>query len=168
MIGNYLKEYKKQFKKDCKDYRRRPNSDWKKRWMPMIKYDHDFDGAFLIALIVHKLHIMLDYYEHGKYCMQVDESRLEIVDSLREACRLGDMLIADEFDYPAYEIMEAHMHMSSKPSDKKGLSELVITWDSPADEEAYNMASEKADKERLTTEKKFFDYICKNYHMWWD
>ena len=172
MIGKHLKEYKKKYlaerRSEPRKVRLKKNSDWRKRWMPFIKYDHDFDGAFLLELIVYKLHIMLDYYDHGKYCVQVDESRLEIVKSLREACRLGDMLIADEFDYPAYKIMEAHMHMSSRPSDKEGLSELVITWDSPEDEEAYNIASEKADEERKSTEKKFFDYICKNYHMWWD
>ena len=32
--------------------------------------------------------IMLDYYDHGKYCWQVDESRLEIVESLKEGLPL--------------------------------------------------------------------------------
>ena len=101
MIGKHLKDYKKAYKRNRHENRRwcvKKNSDWKKRWMPFIKYDHDFDGFFLIELINHKLHIMLDFYEHGKYCMQVDESRLEIVDELREACRLGDLIIADEFN----------------------------------------------------------------------
>ena len=74
--------------------------------MPFIKYDHDFDGSFLIELIVHKLHIMLDYYDHGKYCWQVDKSRLEIVESLKEACRLGDLILEDNFNTPAFEIMD--------------------------------------------------------------
>jgi hypothetical protein len=101
--------------------------------------------------------------------MQVDESRLEIVESLKEACRLGDMLIADEFDNDAYAIMEAHMHMSSKPSETcKGCSQLVITWDSPEDEAAYDWAIKDADALRAKTEKEFFEYIGAHYHEWWD
>lgn len=72
MIGRHLKEYKKKCLAEMKSEPRRArikkNSDWKKRWLPFIEYDHDFDGSFLIELIVHKLHIMLDYYDHGKYC----------------------------------------------------------------------------------------------------
>lgn len=41
--------------------------------------------------------------------MQVDESRLEIVKSLQEACKLGDMLVEDHFDDAAYEFSKQHM-----------------------------------------------------------
>lgn len=174
MIGKHLKEYKKAYLADRKKNKRtcvKKNTDWKKRWLPFIKYDHDFDGFFLIELINHKLHIMLDYYEHGKYCSQVDESRLEIVDELREACRLGDLIIADEFDYSAFEIMEAHMHTYTTPCEDekyKGCCQLHMDWDSPENEAAYNELSKKCDKEREKTIDKFFSYIRKNYRKWWD
>ena len=172
MIGKHLKEYKKKYKAERRAEPRRcrikKNSDWKKRWMPFIKYDHDFDGGFFLELIVHKLHIMLDFYEHGKYCMQVDESRLEIVDSLREACRLGDLILADEFDKEALDILGKHMHISSKPSDKEGLSEMVITWDDEGQHELYEKLSKEADKEREKTIDKFFKFIRKEYRKWWD
>ena len=170
MIGKHLKEYKKAYKRKRWEDRKwcvKKNSDWRKRWMPFIKYDHDFDGDFLIELIVHKLHIMLDYYEHGKYCMQVDESRLEIVDELREACRLGDLIIADDFNEPAYEIMEKHMKTSTTPNDD-GTCTLHMDWDTPENEAEYRKLSKETDALREKTIDQFFKYIRKNYRKWWD
>lgn len=171
MIGKHLKEYKAKYlaarRAEHPKSRIKKNSDWKKRWLPFIKYDHDFDGGFFLELIVHKLHIMLDYYDHGKYCSQVDESRLEIVDSLKEACRLGDLLMADEFDFPAYEIMEAHMKTYTTPNDD-GTCTLHMDWDTPENEEAYHKLSKECDELRDKTEKEFFNYIRDNYHKWWD
>jgi len=171
MIGKHLKEYKKKYLAERKAQHRKArikkNTDWRKRWMPFIKYDHDFDGAFFIELIVHKLHIMLDYYDHGKYCWQVDESRLEIVDSLKEACRLGDLILADDFNNPAFDIMEAHMTTYTTPSDN-GCCELHMDWDSPENEAEYNRLIKETDVEREKTIDEFFDYIRKHYREWWD
>ena len=167
MIGKHLKDYKKAFNK--KEYK--VNSDWKKRWLPFIKYDHDFDGEFLIRIMVQKLHIMLDFYEHGKYCIQADESRLEIVESLREACRLGDLILEDKFNYPAYEIMEKHHRMWTEPCEDenfKGCSTVKMEWDSPEAEAEYKRLLEIGDKERDETIDKFFDYIKENFYHWCD
>ena len=173
MIGKHLKDYKKTYmaerRAEPRKVRIKKNSDWKKRWMPFIKYDHDFDGAFLIELIVHKLHIMLDYYDHGKYCWQVDESRLEIVESLKEACRLGDMILADKFEDPAYEIMEKHHRMWCEPDSKhKGCGEIKMEWDSPENEALYEKARKAGEEFRERTIDEFFDYIRKHYREWWD
>ena len=171
MIGKHLEEYKRKYlaerRSKPRKIRLKKNSDWKKRWLPFIKYDHDFDGFFFIDLIVHKLHIMLDYYEHGKYCMQVDESRLEIVESLKEACRLGDLIIEDNFDDPAFEIMEKHMKTSTTPNND-GTSTLHMDWDTPEDEAEYDKLKAKADIEREKTIDEFFNFIRKNYRLWWD
>ena len=171
MIGKHLEEYKRKYlaerRSKPRKIRLKKNSDWKKRWMPFIKYDHDFDGFFFIDLIVHKLHIMLDYYEHGKYCMQVDESRLEIVESLKEACRLGDLIIEDNFDDPAFEIMEKHMKTSTTLNND-GKSTLHMDWDTPEDEAEYDKLKAKADAEREKTIDEFFSFIRKNYRLWWD
>lgn len=171
MIGKHLKEYKKKYlaerRSEPRKVRLKKNSDWRKRWMPFIKYDHDFDGFFFIDLIVHKLHIMLDYYDHGKYCMQVDESRLEIVESLKEACRLGDLIIEDKFNDPAFEIMEKHMKTSTTPNND-GTSTLHIKWDSPEDEAEYDKLMKETDAIREKTINEFFNFIRKNYRLWWD
>lgn len=165
-MGKHLKEYKKEYRKSITS-KVKTNKDWKKRWLPFIKYDHDFDGGFLIDLIVHKLHIMLDFYEDGKHCWQVDESRLEIVESLKEACRLGDMIIADEFGKEAFDVLEKHMHISSEP-ENDGLHRLDIRWDSPEAGALYNELTNKADELREKTIDKFFEYIRNHYNEWWD
>lgn len=170
MIGKHLKEYKKAYKTDRWENRKtcvHKNSDWRKRWMPFIKYDHDFDGFFLIELINHKLHIMLDFYDHGKYCTQVDESRLEIVESLKEACRLGDLIIADDFNEPAYKIMMAHMKTYTTPNND-GTCTLHMDWDTPEDEAEYDKLIKETDAIREKTIDEFFDFIRKNYRLWWD
>lgn len=48
--------------------------------------------------------------------MQVDESRLEIVKSLQEACKLGDMLVEDRFDDAAHEFSKQHMKTTRENS----------------------------------------------------
>ena len=171
MIGKHLKDYKKKYlakrKAESRKARIKKNSDWKKRWLPFIKYDHDFAGAFLIDLIVHKLHIMLDYYDHGRYCMQVDESRLEIVESLKEACRLGDLIVEDNFNAPAFEIMEKHLKISTTPNND-GTGTFHLNWDSPEDEAEYKKLMKETDAVREKTVDEFFSFIRKNYQLWWD
>ena len=170
MIGKHLKDYKKAYLAERRKNRRscvKKNTDWCKRWMPFIKYDHDFDGAFLVELIVHKLHIMLDYYDHGKYCSQVDESRLEIVESLKEACRLGDLIIKDEFNYDAYDVMEAHMHSYTTPCGD-GTCQLHMDWDTPENKALYDKLIKEGDERRDQTINEFFHYIAENFGKWWD
>lgn len=173
MIGKHLKGYKKKYlaerKATPRKARIKKNTDWRKRWMPFIKYDHDFDGAFFIELIVHKLHIMLDYYDYGKYCWQVDESRLEIVESLKEACKLGDAILEDKFEDAAYEVMMAHHRMWCEPDpNNKHCGEIKMEWDSPENEAKYEELRKAGEAEREKTIDEFFNYIRKNYHLWWD
>ena len=170
MIGKHLKDYKKAYKRKRWEDRKwcvKKNSDWKKQWLPFIKYDHNFDGTFLVELIVHKLHIMLDFYEHGKYCAQCDEERLEIVKELKEACRLGDLIIADEFNEPAYKVMMAHMKTYTTPNDN-GTCTLHMDWDTPENKAEYDRLEKETDAEREKTIDKFFKFIRKNYRKWWD
>lgn len=174
MIGKHLKDYKKAYLADRKKYKKtcvKKNSDWKKRWMPFIKYDHDFDGGFLIELIVHKLHIMLDYYDHGKYCWQVDESRLEIVESLKEACRLGDLILEDNFNEPAFEIMDKHYTAWAEEITEgkfKGMYEHKSKWDSEENELKYETLMKETDELREKTIDQFFNHIRKHFNEWWD
>jgi len=173
MIGKHLKDYKKDYiakrRAEHPKSRIKKNSDWKRRWMPFIKYDHDFDGAFLIELIVHKLHIMLDFYDHGKYCSQVDESRLEIVDSLKEACRLGDLIIEDNFNEPAYKILMEHHKMWTVPDEEyPGCGRIMMEWDSPENEAEYDKLMAETDALREKTIDEFFSHIRTHFREWWD
>ena len=167
MIGNHLKAYKKRFKERIKGERLKMNSDWNLRWLPFIKYDHDFDGNYFLELIVYKLHILLDYYEHGKYCMQVDESRLEIVKSLQEACKLGDMLVEDHFDDAAYEFSKQHMK-TTKENTIEGYWNFHVAWDNEVNRSKYDSLVKQAQQEREVTKQKFFKYLADHYEEWWD
>ncbi len=170
MIGQHLKDYKKAYLSNRKKYKKtctKKNSDWKERWMPFIKYDHDFDGGFLIELIVHKLHIMLDYYDHGKYCWQVDESRLEIVESLKEACRLGDLILEDNFNKPAFEILDKHYTAWSEKITE-GKYKYKYKWDSEENKLKYDSLMKETDELREKTIDQFFDHIRKHFNEWWD
>lgn len=171
VIGKHLKAYKKNYldrrKAEPRKVRIKKNSDWRRRWMPFIKYDHDFDGIFFIELIVHKLHIMLDYYDHGKYCHQVDESRLEIVKSLKEACKLGDMILEDAFYDPVYKFMEEHTHINEIPYSD-GNVQISIVWDSKENEQQYKEISRKCEASKKKIINHFFNYIKENYDRWWD
>lgn len=174
MIGQHLKDYKKAYLSNRKKYKKtcvKANSDWKERWMSFIKYDHDFDGLFLIELIVHKLHIMLDYYDHGKYCWQVNESRLEIVESLKEACRLGDLILEDNFNAPAFEILDKHYTTwSEKITEGKFIDmyEYKYKWDSEENKLKYDSLMKETDELREKTIDQFFDHIRKHFNEWWD
>ena len=170
MIVKHLKEYKKKYlaeiRSKSRKVRLKKNSDWKKRWLPFIKYDHDFDGSFLIELIVHKLHIMLDYYDHGKYCWQVDESRLEIVESLKEACRFGDLILEDNFNDPAFDIMEKHYTTWAEEiteGKSKGMYEYKSKWDSEENKLKYESLIKEANEVRVKTIDQFFDHIRIHY-----
>lgn len=167
MIGKHLKAYKKRFKERIKVEGLRMNSDWKLRWLPFIKYDQDFDGGYFLGLIVYKLHILLDYYEHGKYCIQVDESRLGIVKSLQEACKLGDMLVEDHFDDVAHEFSKQHMK-TTKEKTTEGYWIFDAIWDNEVNKLKYDSLVKQAQQERENTKQKFFKYLADHYEEWWD
>ena len=171
MIGKHLKEYKKSLKGEGKPLNRKhgykKNNNWRKQWLPYIKYDHNFDGNFLIQLIVYKLHIMLDFYEHGKYCLQCDEERLAIVDELREACRLGDLILEDKFEEEAYKIMGEHMKVVTTPNEN-GTVNWGHVWDSKENEDEYKRLTKIGEEEREKTIDEFFKYIRAHYMNWWD
>lgn len=170
MIGKHLKDYKKAYKADRKANKGscvKKNRDWKRRWLPFIKYDHDFDGSFFIEIMVHKLHIMLDYYKHGKYCLQTDESRNEIVSNLQEACRLGDLIIADDFCDEAYEFSHNHRKTYTTPLGD-GKRQFHIEWDSEENKTIYNKMMVEGEALREKTIDEFFHYVRKHYEEWWD
>lgn len=168
MVGQHLKEYKKKFKQKIKQEKLCKSKDWKKRWLPYIKYDHDFDGGYFLELIVYKLHILLDYYEQKENCMQVDESRLQIVDNLKIACKLGDLILEDNFDKEVYAFSELHSKHYTKATDKKCWYELIIEWDSEENKEKYFKLIEDGEQERQKAIKEFFNYLAENYEKWWD
>lgn len=162
-LGKDFKQYKKSILKEYKKYEK--PTKWRQRWLPFIKYDKDFDGFYFVALIVYKLHLMLDFYSNSDNCMQVDESRLLIVESLTEACELGDAIVNDSFFDDALNILSTHLSITDEIEDS---NKLVFNWDSEENEKLYIKLNQEAQENKQQTIKKFFKFLGDHYEEWWD
>ena len=101
--------------------------------------------------------------------MQVDKSRLEIVNSLKEACRLGQIILDDKFEDKVFEFSEKHSkRYKEKSTDLKDAYELIIKWDSEENREKFYKMLEEAENSRILAKKEFFNYLAENYDLWWD
>ena len=59
-----------------------------KKYKSFLLNNREFDYGYLDDMILLKLKHMLSFYSNPDKCMQVDESRLEIVAELKEAISL--------------------------------------------------------------------------------
>ena len=87
------------FKKFCRrlndrEYRRflKMRKRHRKELVELAKNSEDFDFGYLHALADLKVRQFLEYYESGWNVWQTEETRTEIVDSLKEAVRLADLI----------------------------------------------------------------------------
>lgn len=169
-IGILFKDYKKELKSSYINIRgQKKQYNWKKRWLPFIKYDKDFDGTYFIELIVYKLHLMLDFYSDPANCMQTDETRLPIVESLSKACELGDAIVNDSFFDEALDVLMKHQKMYiEKLNNSTSYSQLYLEWDSEENEKLYRKLDQEAQEKKQQTVKEFFKLLCDNYEYWWD
>ena len=141
--------------------RAKSQRNWRRRWLKVVKADRDWDGAYLLELINHKLHLMLDFYSSDEP-MQVDESRLQIVKELKEVCELGDNILNDTYHAAAEAVFDKHCQM--KVTD--GI--FCVTWDTPQDKENHERLSKQGDKDMEAAIAKFFYLISRDYRNWWD
>ena len=76
------------------------NKNWKKRWKDFIKYDYDWDGVFLLEIIMHKLKLIQERYNSDKMSdFMAEESLKPIQDSINECVELGEKIL--NYDYGA-------------------------------------------------------------------
>lgn len=74
----------------------RRHYNWKKEWGPFIKYDADWDGFYLIKLIVYKLEKMRVSFDiYSPELRKNLEERLVTMDS---AIALGKKILLDDYD----------------------------------------------------------------------
>lgn len=165
-IGSHLDEYKKKVVARERGQFNYPDRAWRKRWLPLIKYDHDWDGEYLIMVMAFKLHIMLDFFSHRDNFVLSEESRMKIVEQLEKACELADKVVDDDFYKGAYDYLEAHIKRNEVKTDFGTGYEGV--WDSPESEAEYHRLSKEAQEERKRTIREFFDFVRDNYENWWD
>lgn len=89
-----LKQIQKEHKPP-KGVARRPYN-WKKEWGPFVKYDGDWDGAYLLDLIIYKLEKM--YIGLDIYSNEVRESLDPKLVKLKETIDLGKKLQTYDYD----------------------------------------------------------------------
>ncbi len=70
--------------------------NWKKEWGPFVKYDADWDGAYLLDLIIYKLEKM--YIALDVYSNEVRESLDPKLVKLKETIDLGKKLQTYKYD----------------------------------------------------------------------
>lgn len=72
----------------------RKNKAWKVRWLPLVKYDSDYDWEWLFAIVMRKLRLMHDWYSVSGNAAQADDSRLAIAEELGQALALGEEFLS--------------------------------------------------------------------------
>lgn len=161
-----VKEYKKYYKELHKDSRK--NKNWKKNWKFLLQYNYEWDCAFLLDIIIHKLRLMSEYFDNRDVVHMCEEDRLKIIKTLKHALELGEKIRFDEFDDEAEKFMQEHFQKFEKVVTDNNLVCCDMTWDSEDNKNKYFKMIEKSDKQRQKTIKEFFNTIRDNYFDWWD
>ena len=142
-------------------YNRNPAAQ--KRWGDIMETDHDYDGDFLIRLVVHKLELMLDYFaELEKKDKQVanyanDVSVHKIIKTINNVHELGMKILTFNYGEEADKIFE-----------EKGNPRWLIESSEEEDYIEWNRLSEQAEIDRRKDIEKFFKTIGKNIDDWWN
>ena len=75
------------------------NKDWEKEWLPFIKYDNQWDWAYMLDLLIYKLELMRTSFKY--FCHHVDQDKM--ISQIDEAIVLGKRIYnqesADEESY---------------------------------------------------------------------
>lgn len=102
--------------------------NWKKEWGPFLKYDADWDGAYLIELIIYKLEKM--YLHLDLYSNEIREDLDKRLVVLRETIDLGKKV--QNFDYYEDSYNWGVLHCAHVAHvEKKGSSEeihKIVKW----------------------------------------
>ena len=171
--GKHLDEFKKDFLKkyDLGGY---VDRNWKKRWLPYIKYDHDWDGMYILFLILAKLHIMYDFYSTPDNCVQSDEGLQQTLKELKEAIDFGEKFVQQD-NYDAYydealQFMQEHTTTVEKELTffETKTKSISSDWDSEENQKTFDKLMKQANKKRKADLKKFFNLIADGIDKWWD
>ena len=87
-------------------WERRKRYNWKKSWGPYVKYQADWDGCYLLDLIIYKLERM--YAELDVFSDEVRDSLDKRLTVLKETIELGKKLQTYEYDKEYYEFSKQH------------------------------------------------------------
>ncbi len=113
----------KQLNKEHKpgDVKPAVNKQWKKEWGSFIKYDQDWDGAYLLDLIIYKLEKM--YFALDIYSNEVREDLDPKLAVLKETIQLGKKLQTYDYNKESFRFSEEHCAQIVYIYDREGKSE---------------------------------------------
>ena len=80
--------------------------NWKKEWGPFVKYQGDWDGAYLLDLIIYKLERM--YAGLSIYSNEVKEGLEKRLSKLKETIDLGKKLQTYDYEEEEYSFLKEH------------------------------------------------------------
>src|SRR5574344_87880 len=141
------------------------NPQWRKEWLPIIKSDADWDGDYLLDLILYKLEKMLLHLE--RFSDEEEKSKEKTLSSLKRAIELGWQIHDRESDKIVSDFFDAHCSTTAvgKPG---GLCSAHFAWDSDGSKKQYEDLIREADKKRQKAKNEFFLLIAKHYESWLD
>lgn len=80
--------------------------NWKKEWLPFIKYDADWDGGYLLDLIIYKLEKMHLYLQ--TYSFEVKSDLKKRLAKLEKTISLGKKIQTYDYEAEASEWQNKH------------------------------------------------------------
>ena len=90
-LAEVRKIQKSHMSKDEWNDKERINKDWEKIWLPFIKYDHQWDYAYFLDMMIYKLELMRTSFKY--FCSHVDQE--EMISQIDEAIALGKKIYQD-------------------------------------------------------------------------
>ena len=100
-----LKELQKRYKPD--KISRAHNKDAKKNWMPMLKFNCDWDWSYIIDVLLYKIELTKLYIKYSSDT--IEEERNEKVAEMEEAVKLYDKYCQTDFYKEPNEFFDKHV-----------------------------------------------------------
>lgn len=140
------------------------NFNRQSRWEDVIAADQDYDGEFLIKLVVHKLGLMINYFleRYNKLdpnLLDYDQDRADIskiIRTLKNSHELGTKVL--EYNYG---------EAADKLFEEKGDPSWVIESSEEEDYLEWDRLCKEAAETRRKDIEKLFRNIGKNIDTWW-
>lgn len=132
-------------------YMARKPYNWKKEWGPFIKFDADWDGSYLLDLIIYKLEKM--YIGLDMYSDEVREDLDKRLAILKKTIDLGKYIQTHDYDKEFHEWSRehcahvVHIYLKDRTADSQPIHEIV--------------------KDRTNKENPLEDFFCEKQIKQW-
>lgn len=136
------------------------NEFWEERWKDIVSTDHDYDGDYLIRLMVHKIELIHKYFSNMYLKLEADDkdrpNMTKIIKSLNKCIEIGNKVLSFNYGEDADKIFEEYGNPSwfIESSEEEEYKE----WD--------RLCEESAEARKKDIEK-FFRTVGRYIDSWW-